>query len=180
MKFEKLKTDQLNRLNTENYKLSSKSGVYIVIDQIRSGLNIGSVFRTADAFSVNKIFITGISPVPPNKEILKSALGSTQSVEWEYAADAIELVKQLKQQNFAIVAAEQTKNSTALNEFKQNTNQPIAVIFGNEVEGVSHELLALCDAVIEIPQFGTKHSLNVAVSAGIILWHLSSQRLLNS
>lgn len=177
MENQKLKLSELNRLNQENYRLAPKNHVSIIIDNIRSGLNIGSIFRTADAFRVNKIHICGISPTPPNKEILKSALGSTENVDWHYQNDVIELVKSLKSEGATILAVEQTSESKMLNEIETLSQNETYLVFGNEVDGVQQSIIDLCDGVIEIPQFGTKHSLNVAVSAGIVIWHITNNQL---
>lgn len=162
----------LNRLSKSDFKSSAKTGIYIILENLRSGLNIGSVFRTADAFRIEKILITGASAVPPNKEILKTALGATETVDWEKIEDCILLVKNLQNQGIKVYAVEQTQNSCLLHNFKPDLAVGIALIFGNEVEGVTQEVINLCDGVLEIPQFGSKHSLNVAVSSGIVLWHL--------
>ncbi|MFN4081994.1 MAG: RNA methyltransferase [Bacteroidia bacterium] len=179
MNFRKNKTNELNRLNKNSFQTSEKSGIYIIIDNLRSGLNIGSIFRTADAFRIEKIYISGISPTPPNKEIMKTALGSTENINWEYITDVIEVINKLKAENIKIFAVEQTQNSIYLNDFEINDSIKLALIFGNEIDGVNQDAINLCDGVIEIPQFGTKHSLNVAVSAGIVLWQIASNRLLN-
>jgi 23S rRNA (guanosine2251-2'-O)-methyltransferase len=173
----KLSMDSLNRLSKNDFNEAVKSPVTIIIDQVRSGLNIGSIFRSADAFRIQKIFLTGFSPLPPNKEILKTALGATDTVAWEHVPDAIQLVQTLKKEGYKIYAIEQTQNSIPLHEFNYLGNHPIAIILGNEVEGVQQSLINLSDASIEIPQFGTKHSLNVAVCGGIILWHLTYAQL---
>ncbi len=173
----KLSLNSLNRLSKSDFNDAVKSPITIIIDQVRSGLNIGSIFRSADAFRIQKIFLTGYSPVPPNKEILKTALGATDSVNWEHFPDAIEVVQTLKTQGYKIYAIEQTQNSIPLHEFDYLGQEPIAIILGNEVEGVQQSLIDLCDASIEIPQFGTKHSLNVAVCGGIVLWHLTYSQL---
>ncbi len=177
MQNSKLKTSELNRLSVKNYKLNAKFDIKIIIDNLRSGLNIGSIFRTCDAFKINKIYITGISAVPPNKEILKTAIGATESVDWEYHPNPLQLVQKLKLNGEKIYAIEQTKLSQSLEHFSFGENNSLTLIVGNEVEGVSQDLIDLCDGAIEIPQFGTKHSLNVAVSTGIVLWHLISQTL---
>jgi len=163
---------ELNRLSKSDFKSSAKTGIYIILEDLRSGLNIGSIFRTADAFRIEKIFITGSSAVPPNKEILKTALGATETVDWEKLDDCINTVKNLQNKGVKVFAVEQTQNSFFLHQFKANLNDGIAFIFGNEVQGVSQEVINACDGVIEIPQFGSKHSLNVAVSSGIVLWHV--------
>lgn len=167
---------ELNRLSVENFKSSEKTDIYIILDQLRSGNNIGSIFRTSDAFRLKKIYITGSSALPPNKEILKTALGSTETVEWEHAENALELVKNLKENGIKIYSIEQARNSISLENFVWK-GEPIALIMGNEVEGVSQDLINESDACIEIPQFGMKHSLNVSVSAGMVVWHLVNQML---
>jgi 23S rRNA (guanosine2251-2'-O)-methyltransferase len=177
MQNQKLRNTELSRLSPENFKLSEKTDIYLIVDQIRSGLNIGSIFRTADAFRVKKIFICGFSPIPPNKEILKTALGATETVSWEYVEDAQKIIKLLKANKAKVFALEQTQNSISLENFDFKNSYPIALILGNEVDGVQQELINLCDGCIEIPQFGSKHSLNVAVSAGIAIWHLACQQL---
>jgi tRNA G18 (ribose-2'-O)-methylase SpoU len=177
MSFLKTTNAQLNRLNAENFKLTDKFDIYIILDQLRSGNNIGSIFRTSDAFKLKKIFITGQSAIPPNKEILKTALGATETVDWEYQENAISLVQTLKEQGIKIYAVEQASKSLSLESFDITNNLPIALILGNEVAGVQQELIDLADGCIEIPQFGTKHSLNVSVSSGIVIWHLVNQLL---
>lgn len=173
----KLNTIELNRITGPNFKKSAKFPITIILDNVRSGHNIGSVFRTADAFNAKKIYLAGISAVPPNKEILKTALGSTDTVDWEYITDLEACIKSLKETGNIVYAVEQTINSISLENFSFQISQPIAVIFGNEVEGVNQSLINLCDGSIEIPQFGTKHSLNVSVTAGIVLWHFVNQIL---
>lgn len=178
MHTKKTSMDELNRLDKENFKLAEKHDIYIILDQLRSGNNIGSIFRTSDAFRLKKIFITGQSATPPNKEILKTALGATETVEWEYYENALELVQNLKNAGIKIAAVEQARGSISLENFDINMKLPLALIFGNEVAGVQQELVDSCDYCIEIPQFGTKHSLNVSVSSGIVIWHLVNQLLM--
>ncbi|MDP1726328.1 MAG: RNA methyltransferase [Bacteroidota bacterium] len=173
----KTSSSQLNRPSLEAFKLAEKTGVHIILNNIRSAQNIGSIFRTADAFNVKKIFITGISAIPPHKEILKTALGATESVVWEYHENAVLLIQTLKSKGEKIYAIEQTSNSILLQDFTYNSESIITIIMGNEVDGVDQNLIDLCDGSIEIPQFGTKHSLNVAVSTGIVLWHFMNQIL---
>ncbi len=172
-------TPQLNRPNIESFKSAEKTAIEIILDNVRSAQNIGSIFRTADAFNVQKIILTGISAVPPNKEILKTALGATESVAWEYQANPVNYIKDLQFAGKKVYAIEQTQRSIPLQEFAYTEAQELTIIFGNEVDGVSQELIDLCDGSIEIPQFGTKHSLNVAVTAGIVIWHLINQLLQN-
>jgi 23S rRNA (guanosine2251-2'-O)-methyltransferase len=166
----KLTMDQLNRLKPGEFKQIEKFSIVIILDNIRSMMNIGSVFRTADAFRVEKLFLCGITACPPNKEIHKTALGATESVDWEYYEDTCEAVKNLRNEGYTVYALEQTTDSVSLNDFQPDRNNRYALVFGNEVKGVSDEVLHCCDGSIEIPQFGTKHSFNVSVSAGIVIW----------
>ncbi|MBS3993546.1 MAG: RNA methyltransferase [Bacteroidetes bacterium] len=168
----KLKNSELERLSVEAFKEETKIPLIVILDDIRSLNNVGSVFRTCDAFLIEKIYLCGITATPPNKEIHKTALGSTESVAWEYAEDVVALVHRLKKDKVFVAAIEQTENSTMLNDFKIPAHQKLAIIFGNEVKGVKQSAVNLCDAVIEIPQFGTKHSLNISVSVGVVLWDL--------
>lgn len=168
----KLKNSELERLSVEEFKQESKIPLIVILDDIRSLNNVGSVFRTCDAFLIEKIYLCGITATPPNKEIHKTALGSTESVAWEYAADVVALIEVLKKEQVFVAAIEQTENSTMLQNFEVPPHQKLAIIFGNEVKGVQQSAVNLCDAVIEIPQFGTKHSLNISVSVGVVLWDL--------
>lgn len=168
----KLANSELERKNIDEFKQANKTPLILVLDDIRSLHNIGSVFRTSDAFLVEKIYLCGITATPPNKEIHKTALGATDTVAWEYAKDVLEVINNLKQDNVAVYAIEQVENSIMLNDFQVNANQRYALVFGNEVKGVSQQAIHLCDGVIEIPQLGTKHSLNISVSAGIVVWDL--------
>ncbi len=170
--YTKLNSSELLRLDIEKYKKADKLPFYILADNIRSAHNIGSLFRTADAFGCKQVILTGISATPPNKEILKTALGATESVEWSYSANPLETVRNYKQKNVTIIALEQTTNSILLKDFNPAGNKEHLFILGNEVEGVNQELLDLCDTVIEIPQLGTKHSLNVSVAGGILMWDI--------
>lgn len=167
--------DQLGRISAEEFRHAPKHPIIVVLDNIRSGLNVGSIFRSADAFRIEKIICCGYTPVPPHREVLKSALGSTESVLWSYEASAAGAVHQLRQQRFRVFAVEQTTDSVALNSFRPSDHLPLAVVFGNEVQGVDQQVIEACDGTIEIQQFGTKHSLNVAVCAGIVLYDLSSK-----
>lgn len=167
----KLKLNELNRISVNEYKEVEKSDIYIVLDDIRSLHNIGSVFRTADAFRVRKIYLCGITATPPHREIQKTALGATESVEWEYRDSLIDLIGELKNKNVEIASVEQTESKKFLDKYEGPKNE-IALIFGNEVSGVSQEAIDLSDIVLEIPQFGTKHSFNISVSAGIVIWDL--------
>ena len=173
----KSNSTQLNLSNVENQKYIKNKNIFFLIDNIRSAQNIGSIFRTADAFGVQKIVLTGISAVPPNKEILKTALGATNTVKWEYNASACNSVKYFKTNGYKIYAIEQTQNSIKLQHYKIQNNESIVLVFGNEVDGVNQDVIDLCDGTLEIPQFGSKHSLNVAVAAGIVTWHLVNQHL---
>ncbi|WP_420398688.1 RNA methyltransferase [Flagellimonas sp.] len=166
----KLENRELDRLDLEGFKSAQKSPIILILDNIRSLNNIGSVFRTADAFLVQKIYLCGITATPPHKDIRKTALGATESVEWEYRKETLELVEELKVSGVKTIAVEQAEAAIVLNEFEPQLDAPIALIFGHEVKGVSQEVVSACDAVLEIPQFGTKHSLNISVSAGIVVW----------
>ncbi|MFN3839577.1 MAG: RNA methyltransferase [Cyclobacteriaceae bacterium] len=168
----KLKLDELGRLSVDQFKDAEKLPVCIVLDNIRSLHNVGSVFRTADAFRIQKIYLTGITGKPPHREIHKTALGATESVSWEYLEKPKEAVARLKTEGFTIIVVEQTDASMPLQTFVPPSNQNICLVFGNEIHGVSEEVIALADIALEIPQSGTKHSLNVAVCAGIVVWEL--------
>lgn len=171
----KLANSELDRKDVAEFKSSRKTPLIIVLDDVRSLHNIGSVFRTSDAFLIEKIYLCGITATPPNKEIHKTALGATDTVAWEYVKDAVELIKELKTQGINIQSVEQVENSIMLNEFKVESTTRYALVFGNEVKGVNQQIVDLSDGVIEIPQLGTKHSLNIAVSVGIVTWELFSQ-----
>jgi tRNA G18 (ribose-2'-O)-methylase SpoU len=175
MKFRKLKNSELERISAEEYKSSKKTPLILILDNIRSLNNIGSVFRTADAFLIEKIYLCGITARPPHKDIHKTALGATDSVEWEYVENITELLNSLKESNIAILSIEQSEGSIPLHDFKVTHDRTYAVIFGNEVKGVSQEVVSNSDAVIEIPQWGTKHSLNISVSVGVVIWDLFSK-----
>lgn len=171
--FRKLESDELNRISPEKFKEASKLPVVIVLDNLRSLNNVGSVFRTSDAFRIEKIYLCGITAFPPNREIHKTALGAEDTVDWEYAEDTIEVIEKLRTENYRIFAAEQTENSISLETFRLSKTNKYALIFGNEVKGVQQAVIDLAEGCIEIPQFGTKHSFNISVSVGIILWELS-------
>ncbi len=171
----KLKNKELNRLNLEEFKSTKKLPIVIVLDNVRSAHNVGSIFRTSDAFLIEKVMLCGICPTPPKKEIRKTALGATESVDWEYFENTIDCIKSLSEDNFSILSVEQADNSIKLQNFEIDTSKKIALIFGNEVSGVSDECIDLSNGVIEIPQHGTKHSFNVSVSAGIVLWDLAKK-----
>jgi len=166
----KIKNEELNRLSVNDYKSSEKFPMIIVLDNIRSLNNIGSVFRTSDAFLIEKIYLCGITASPPHKDIHKTALGSTESVDWEYHEDISDLLIKLKKDKFFIWSVEQADKSKKLSSFSLDKNLKHALIFGNEVKGVSEDAINLSDEVIEIPQFGTKHSLNISVCSGILIW----------
>ena len=168
--FVKKELSELNRLNTEEFKAKKKIPLVVVLDNIRSQHNVGAVFRTSDAFLVEKIYLCGITATPPNREIHKAALGATESVEWAYFEKTADAVNSLKNRGFLIFALEQARNSISFLEFAPTT--PMALILGNEVDGISDDVMPLVDGVLEIPQFGTKHSLNVSVSAGIAIWEI--------
>lgn len=168
----KLKNDELKRLSIDQFKDTEKTPVIVVLDNIRSLNNIGSVFRTSDAFLIEKILLCGITAKPPHRDIQKTALGATESVDWEYFESTMESIKWLKQNNYKVIAIEQAEHSVLLQDFKTIPGEKYAVIFGNEVKGVEQEAVNASDLCIEIPQFGTKHSFNISVSAGIVLWEL--------
>ncbi|RRB07677.1 RNA methyltransferase [Larkinella rosea] len=166
----KVSLDELNRLTVEDFKTADKYPYALILDNVRSLNNVGSVFRTADAFRAEKIYLCGITGTPPHRDITKTALGATESVEWEYAADVIGLVEELKVQGWVVAAVEQAEGSVGLQNFLPDSNKKTAFVFGNEVAGVNNQIVEIADFVLEIPQFGTKHSLNIAVSAGIVCW----------
>lgn len=166
---------ELERLSVEEFRTAEKLPAVIVLDNIRSQNNIGSVFRTADAFLMERIVLCGITSVPPHREIQKTALGATESVDWIYFEDARLAVMQLKKEGYTIYAIEQAEGSVMLQDFLWDSHDKIALVFGNEIGGVSEEVMSVADGCIEIPQFGTKHSINIAVSAGIVLWHMRQQ-----
>ncbi len=168
----KLKNSELDRKTIEEFKAAKKTPLIVILDNIRSLNNIGSVFRTADAFLIEKIYLCGITAVPPHKDIQKTALGATDTVAWEYHKDTLELVKNLKEQHIKILSIEQAENAVMLNNFIPETSQKYAVVFGNEVKGVQQEIVSESDMILEIPQYGSKHSLNISVSVGIVIWDL--------
>ncbi|MBX3162895.1 MAG: RNA methyltransferase [Bacteroidetes bacterium] len=168
----KLKNEELNRLTLEEFKSSQKQPIVLVLDNVRSLNNVGSAFRTADAFLIEEILLCGVTGTPPNKEIEKTALGATTSVKWQYFKTTLEALQYLKEKNYSVYAIEQAENSIALNKFTTQKNERTAFVFGNEVYGVEQEVINTCQAVVEIPQIGTKHSLNISVSLGIVLWEV--------
>ena len=171
----KLGMDELGRKTVEEFKQAEKNPVIAVLDNIRSMHNVGSVFRTADAFLIEAICLCGYTPQPPHRDIHKTALGATETVDWLYCPQAADAVLELKQRGYKVYAVEQAEGSMSLGKFVAPAGEKIAVVFGNEVEGVQGELLKLCDGCIEIPQFGMKHSLNISVAAGIVLWELAGR-----
>lgn len=190
----KLLNIELGRVSAEKYRELPDSGIVVVLDNVRSAHNVGSVFRTSDSFKVDKVFLCGICPVPPSAEIHKSGLGAEDSVGWEYCEDTMVAVERLRNEGYTIVSVEQTVNSVKLDRFRPYATQEsaagtsqedieaipskkYALIFGNEVDGVSQEVVDASDFSLEIPQFGMKHSLNISVSAGVVLWHLTLERL---
>lgn len=168
----KLSMEELNRLSIEDYKKAGKSPIVLVLDNVRSLNNVGSAFRTGDAFRVEKIFLCGITGTPPHRDIQKTALGATESVEWSYFESTVEAITKLKAEGYKICALEQVDNSIFLNEYQPEKTDKIALIFGNEVFGVEDEVLEKCDHILEIPQLGTKHSLNISVTLGIAVWDM--------
>ena len=171
----KLLNEELERLTVEEYKRSEKIPVMVVLDNIRSQNNIGSVFRTADAFRLQGILLCGITATPPHREIHKTALGATETVHWEYWKDTVDAVKDLKKKDYRIISVEQVENGDSLERLQLKTSQRYAVVFGHEIRGVDQRVVDLSDRCIEIPQYGTKHSLNIAVAAGIVVWEIFRQ-----
>jgi tRNA G18 (ribose-2'-O)-methylase SpoU len=171
----KLKLDELNRVSITEFKAQEKLPIVVVLDNVRSMHNIGSIFRTSDGFAVQQVYLCGITAQPPHREIEKTALGATQSMAWSYFENTVDAVAPLRDDDYRIIAIEQAEKSIMLNEFKPTSGEKYALIFGNEVNGVSDEVMALIDECIEIPQFGTKHSFNIVVSAGIVLWDFFSK-----
>ena len=171
----KLKLDELNRASVAEFKAQDKLPVVVVLDNVRSMHNIGSIFRTSDGFAVEQVCLCGITAQPPHREIEKTALGATQSVSWAYYDDPVQAIDHLRSEGYRIIAIEQAENSIMLNTFTPTPTEKYALIFGNEVNGVSDEVMQKIDACIEIPQFGTKHSFNIVVSAGIVLWDFFSK-----
>jgi tRNA G18 (ribose-2'-O)-methylase SpoU len=171
----KLENSELDRKSISDFKEATKTPIIIILDDIRSLNNIGSVFRSADAFLIEKIYLCGITAVPPNKEIHKTALGATETVVWEYYENVLEIIKNLKKENISVFAIEQVESAVFLQDFKIDKKKKYALIFGNEVFGVNQQAIEICDGTIEIPQLGTKHSLNIAVSVGIVVWDLFSK-----
>lgn len=170
----KLKLEELGRITVEEFKETDKIPVVVILDNVRSMHNIGSVFRTADAFLIQKVYLCGITATPPHKEIRKTALGATESVEWQHSEDINQVVTDLKSEGYTVLSIEQTVGSVHLSDFEIHSDKKYAVIFGNEVEGVQQSIINQSDFCIEIPQAGTKHSLNISVCAGIVMWEFFS------
>lgn len=168
----KIENSELDRKSIEEFKEAKKTPIIVVLDDIRSLHNIGSVFRTGDAFLIEKVYLCGITATPPNKEINKTALGATDTVTWEYKKDVLEVIQDLKSQNVEVFAIEQVEGAIFLDNFEVENNKKYALVFGNEVFGVNQDAVKMCDGAIEIPQLGTKHSLNISVSTGIVIWDL--------
>lgn len=166
----KLSLKELNRLSVDQFKEQEKTNLVLVLDNIRSGLNVGSAFRTADAFLLDHIYCCGITAQPPHREILKTAIGATESVEWSYHEETIDVVKNLQDKGYHLIGIEQTEDSIPLQDFKVNVAGKYALVFGNEVKGVQQEVMDKVDVGIEVPQFGTKHSLNISVCVGLVVW----------
>ncbi len=174
---QKLSMDELNRKTVEEFKRSEKTPVIAVLENIRSAYNVGSVFRTADAFLLEAVYITGYTAQPPHKEIKKTALGAEDSVEWKHFVSATEAIADLKNNGYKIYAVEQVVDSQFLHQLNFETGEKLAVVFGNEVSGVEQETILQCDGCIEIPQLGMKHSLNIATAAGVVLWEIVRKRI---
>lgn len=168
----KLKNSELDRLSVDEFKQSEKTPLVVVLDNIRSLNNIGSVFRTSDAFLIEKIYLCGITAKPPHKDIHKTALGATESVQWEYHKNTVDVIQELKNEGYVILSIEQTEKAVMLQDFEPEENKKYAVVFGNEVKGVQQKVVNESHYAVEIPQYGTKHSFNISVSAGIVLWEL--------
>ncbi|SKB71937.1 SpoU rRNA Methylase family protein [Salegentibacter salinarum] len=175
MKNRKLKNSELERKSIEEFKEAEKTPIIVVLDNIRSLNNIGSVFRSADAFLIEKIYLCGITAQPPHKDIQKTALGATETVAWEYVENTLDVVEKLQKEQTKVFTIEQAEGSVMLNDFKAQVGEKIAVVFGNEVKGVQQKVVSASDGIIEIPQLGTKHSLNISVSVGVVLWDLFSK-----
>lgn len=165
----KLKLEELNRIDVDTFKKADKVPIVVIVDNFRSGLNVGSIFRTSDAFLVSKIFLCGISSIPPHKEILKTAIGANHAVDWEYCKTTKEAILKMKADNYTVIGIEQTNASLPLSTYEISNEKKYAIVMGNEVEGISEDCLSEIDDFIEIKQFGTKHSLNVSVCAGIVI-----------
>ena len=170
----KLKLEELNRVSIADFKQQKKDPVIVLLNNVRSLHNVGSVFRTCDAMAVEKLYLCGITAKPPHREIQKTAIGATESVNWEYMDDAISIIHRYKKEGYTIISVEQTSNSIALGNYNWK-NEKVLLVFGNEIDGVNQKIIDLSDFSLEIPQWGTKHSFNITVSAGIVLWDLKSK-----
>lgn len=168
----KLTLQELGRVSIETFKAAKKTPIVLVLDNVRSALNVGSAFRTADGFALEKVILCGITAQPPHREILKTAIGATDSMDWLYYKNSVEAIQELKKESYQIIAIEQAENSTSLQNFEIDQDQKLALVFGNEVSGVSDEVMEIIDDCIEVPQFGTKHSFNISVCIGIVVWEL--------
>ncbi|MGB0896319.1 MAG: RNA methyltransferase [Flavobacteriaceae bacterium] len=168
----KLKNSELNRKSITEFKSAEKTPIIVILDNVRSSNNVGSVFRSSDAFLIEKIYLCGITATPPNKDIQRTALGATDSVEWEYQKDTLSVVKQLQKDGVYVASIEQADNAIMLNDFTPKSGQKTAIVMGNEVKGVQQDVVTASDTCIEIPQLGTKHSLNISVTCGVVLWDL--------
>ncbi|SDL72589.1 SpoU rRNA Methylase family protein [Salinimicrobium catena] len=175
MENRKLKNSELIRKSPEEFKAAEKTPVIVVLDNVRSLNNIGSIFRTADAFLIEKIWLCGITATPPHKDIQKTALGATETVAWEHAEDVVQVVRDLQAEGIKVYAVEQAENAVMLNDFHPEKGEKYALVFGNEVKGVKQKVVSASDGVLEIPQLGSKHSLNISVSAGVVLWDVFSK-----
>lgn len=171
----KLSMQELERVDMDAFKAQAKTPLVLILDNVRSALNVGSAFRTADAFALKKIYLCGITAKPPHREILKTALGATESMEWTYVKDPADAVRELQATAYRVYAVEQVEGSTSLADFTWTGASPIALVFGNEVQGVNDTTLAVVDGALEVPQFGTKHSLNISVCVGVVVWELFRQ-----
>jgi tRNA G18 (ribose-2'-O)-methylase SpoU len=169
----KVPNDELERLSENEYKVAPKVPIVVVLDNIRSGQNVGAVFRSSDAFRIEKVCLCGITSTPPSREINKTALGSSHTVDWEYFANTDSCISRLRAEGYVCIAVEQTENSETLGHFITDTSKKYAIVFGNEVEGVSQNVVDRCNLTLEVPQYGTKHSLNISVCAGIVMWEMA-------
>jgi 23S rRNA (guanosine2251-2'-O)-methyltransferase len=175
---EKKSMPELNRLSVQDFQQATKTPIVIVLDNVRSMNNVGSVFRTADGFALEAIYLCGFTPQPPHRDIQKTALGATETVQWHHVQNTLDAVHNLRNNGYTIIAIEQVHNSISLEKFKIDATKKYALILGNEVEGVDADVIKACDAVIEIPQVGTKHSFNISVSMGIVSWHFYNNTIL--
>ncbi|MEO8149529.1 MAG: RNA methyltransferase [Bacteroidia bacterium] len=175
---QKIKNEELERKSVDEFKEAQKTPIIVVLDNVRSALNVGSIFRTADAFIIEAIYLCGITATPPNKEIQKSALGATDTVAWKYFENTMMAIDELKKSGFKIASVEQARGSVMLNDFNPKADEKIALVFGHEVEGVKQEVVNASDLCLEIPQHGHKHSLNISVCSGVVIWDLFCKMIL--